>query len=228
MRFSPGKKGLALAGAGIMAWVGGGATAALATPPSAPPAAGRCPGLVGQNDAQPPAGSKLIINAVMKVTNDEDSGFVGYWALDAYNKHIRVWQTPSGYYYAVATYDGQWQTFSEALSPGNGVTEPSNGSGPMIGGYVLTFDGTLLNPPSVPTHGNIGTYDFGGTKSDVLLGKYANGQVGDSSPTDWVNLYFSGVSNENEPVWGWQYRYPTQTWCNTSVLPKGSGDIVTR
>ena len=31
----------------------------------------------------------------MAVYNDEDSGFIGYWALDDYVKTIIVWQNPT-------------------------------------------------------------------------------------------------------------------------------------
>ncbi len=58
-----------------------------------------------------PADAKLVVNVTLKVTNDEDSGNVGYWALDSYNKHIQVWMTPDNVCYAVVRYEGKWETF---------------------------------------------------------------------------------------------------------------------
>jgi len=185
-----------------------------------------CAGVVDPRDARPPQGSRLIVNAVMKVVNHEDGGTAGYWALDRYNQHIRVWQTPTGGFYAGVFDEGHYQTFAGALSPGGGVTEPSDGTGPFHGGYIETFTGTLLTSPTEPTHGDIGTFDFGGTKSDILLGSYGNGQTGDTSAVDWTSFYFSSVSGTAVTPWGWDYRYPTEIWCHTSA--GSSGDIVTR
>ena len=91
------------------------------------------------NSGGVPAGSKLVLDITYKVTNDEDSGNVGYWALESYNKHIQVWQTPDGTFYAVARYTGKWQTFAGALSPGSGLAESSDASGTLEGGYIATF-----------------------------------------------------------------------------------------
>ena len=54
------------------------------------------------NSGNVPSGSILVLDITHKVTNDEDSGNVGYWALDNYNKHVQVWQAPDGTFYAVA------------------------------------------------------------------------------------------------------------------------------
>ena len=185
-----------------------------------------CAGVVGSSDARPPQGSQLIVNALMKVVNHEDTGTVGYWALDHYNQHIRVWQTPTGGFYAGVFDEGHYQTFAGALSPASGVTEPSDGTGPFHGGYIETFTGTLLASPTEPTHGDIGTFDFGGSKSDILLGSFGSGQTGDTSAVDWTSFYFSSVSGASVTPWGWDYRYPKEVWCHTSA--GSSGDIVTR
>ncbi len=134
-----------------------------------------------------------IINVTMKVTNDEDSGNLGYWALDNYQKHITVWQTGPNTFNANVTYAGTWQTFAGTLSPGNGVIEPVNGNGVFVATYDSVFTGTLLQTPMESTVGNLGTFDFGGTASDILLGKYpSNGgtQVGDTNFVNWASFYF--------------------------------------
>ena len=87
-------------------------TSALAAPPD--------PGSF-LNASGVPAGSVLCLNITYKITNDEDSGNVGYWALDNYNKSVQVWQVPDGSFYAIAKYEGKWNTFAGALSPGAGT-----------------------------------------------------------------------------------------------------------
>lgn len=164
----------------------------------------------------------------MKVTNDEDSGNVGYWALDNYTKHVQVWENSAGtQFYVAGTYHGTWQTFSGASSPENGTTEPSNGKGSITGGYIGTLAGSMLASPTEPTHGSVGTYDFGGTRSDILLGTYGNGQTGPTS-VDWLGFYFtSGTISTFNYDWGWRYTGNTTSgpWCNTDLGT--SGDIVT-
>jgi len=171
-----------------------------------------------------PDGSTLILNINYKVANDEDSGNVGYWALDNYNKHVQVWQAPDGTFYAVARYDGNWNTFAGALSPGVGTLQSKDASGTFQGGYVATFTGTF-SPRTQKTNGNIGTFDFGGTKADILLGTYGAGQTGSSSTFSYLSAYFTGVTGFNEFNWGWTYHYKSQSWNN--FYYGTTGDIVT-
>ena len=168
-------------------------------------------------------GSVLILNINYKVTNDEDSGFSGYWALDDYEKHIQIWKVPDGSFYAVVKYEGKFHTFAGASSPQNGATETKDATGKFNGGYVATFTGTFS--PTLTTRGHIGTFDFGGTKADILLGTYGNGQTGSTTPFSYLGSYFTGIGSFNEDPWGWTYQYKNQTWNNFSV--GSSGDIVT-
>jgi hypothetical protein len=167
-----------------------------------------------------PEGSVLVLNITYKVTNDEDSGNVGYWALDSYNKQLQVWQVPDGSFYAIARYEGKWQTFEGALSPGAGVAFTMDGSGTFKGGYVATFDSETFTS----AFGNIGTYDFGGTEADVLLGSYGSGQTGAPTAFDALGTYFPGYSSFTYKSWGWTYRYQDQRWFNFDTGT--SGDIV--
>ena len=68
----------------------------------------------GSDGGSFPFGAKLMVNITYKVTNDEDSGNVGYWALDGYNKQVQVWMTSTNNCYAIAMYEGKWQTFAGA------------------------------------------------------------------------------------------------------------------
>jgi hypothetical protein len=148
----------------------------------------------------------------MQVSNDEDTGFVGYWALDNYQKSIVVWETTDlTTFCALVQYAGTFQTFAGALSPQNGVTELRDGSGGMNGGYAWAFTATLLSTPTKPVSGFIGTFNFGGTKKDILLGSYSAPQTGNLTPVDWTTFYFSSgsVSTFNPSVWAWTYTLGT-------------------
>jgi hypothetical protein len=169
-------------------------------------------------DKQP--NGKLVLNITYKVTNDEDSGNVGYWALDNYNRHIQVWQLSDGSFYAQGDYEGKWQTFAGAKSPGAGVAQGSDAQGVMNGGWVATFKATSFTG----AFGNIGTFDFGGTKADVMLGTYGAGQTGAIAAIDVLNNYFPGYSAFNYISWGWTYKYKNQVWNNNIIST--TGDIV--
>lgn len=169
------------------------------------------------NEQGVPTGSTLVLNINYKVTNDEDSGFAGYWALDNYSKTLQVWQAPDNSFYAVVRYAGKWQTFAGAKSPQNGVIETSDASGTFEGGYVANFTGTF-NPGTLKTNGFIGTFDFGGTKTAVLAG------INIATPYDWLDACFPANTNFNYIDWGWTYHYRSQTWYN--YASGSSGDIV--
>ncbi len=170
-----------------------------------------------------------IINVTMTVKNDEDTGLVGYWALDNYTKHVTVWQTDANTYAANVTYLGMWHTFNGALSPQNGIIEPDNGTGTLQGSYTATFNTPTFNSMA-NTIGNLGTFDFGGTVNDILLGTYSSNQIGNQNPFDWVGYYFPGYTNFVQPTWSWTYTNNTyhfygNQWVNSYA--GNSGDIIT-
>ncbi len=194
---------------------------------------------------------KLVIYATANIINDEDSGNVGYWAMDNYFKVIKAWQTgisastaayPSNTYMANVTYTGRWNTFAGALSPGLGTIEPYNGAGTMVGGYNIIFSGVFApGSNAVVTDGSLlGTFNDQGSVSDILKGKYVNGQTGDAKAWDWIASYFPGYSSssikylDGGNAWGWTYNYNIypntgqntagQNWVNAVG---GGGDIVT-
>lgn len=171
-------------------------------------------------DPAVPDGSTLVLSITLKVVNDEDSGNVGYWALDDYNRQIKVWQLPDGTYYAKAQYEGKWQSFAGTRSPGAGKVMTKDASGVMKGSYTATFTATSVTP----TFGNVGTKNYGGTKADVLKGTYGAGQLGPVTPFSYLGTYFTGVENFNYLHWGWTYTYKNQRWNNFDTGT--SGDIV--
>ena len=96
------------------------------------------------------------------------------------------------------------------------------GTGTYEGGYVGTLTATGLNSsPGLPTHGNIGSYNYGGTGADVLLND------DNVTPFDWVGTYFIGGSSPALTQWGWTYHYKSQTWNDYyNISQASSGDIV--
>ncbi|MGI0133669.1 MAG: hypothetical protein ACREBW_01760, partial [Candidatus Micrarchaeaceae archaeon] len=176
--------------------------------------------------------NKLIINSNFVVKGDEDTGLKGYWALDNYTKTLRVWQIGATNYTINSTYSGTWCTFAGALSPESGIAEPNDGCGPIQGGYNATLNTAVPLNASANTIGSLGTFNYGGTQKDILLGTYSNNQVGNTNTFDWIQHYFPGAdeSKFSENPWGWTYTYnaapfATQTWVNAGT--GSSGDIVT-
>ncbi|MCP8304090.1 MAG: hypothetical protein H3Z50_01255 [archaeon] len=140
--------------------------------------------------------------------------------MDNYNKHVQVWQAPDGTFYVVARYTGKWYTFAGALSPGAGVAQSKDAQGTFEGGYIATFTATGYTS----AFGNIGTYDYGGTKADILLGTYGAGQTGPTTLFNFLSTYFTGASPLTLISWGWTYHYKSQTWNNFDYGT--TGDIV--
>ena len=174
------------------------------------------------NNGWVPEGSKLVLNIVHKVINDEDSGIFGYWALDSYNRHIQVWQDPTDAtkFYAVARYNGKWVTFAGASSPGAGAVQSKGALGAFHGGYLATFTATMASDPAYKQFGNIGTFDYRGTEAAVISGILS----ATFAPFSWLDTYFPGYTNFNEFAWGWTYQYRSQTWNNFAT--GNTGDIV--
>jgi hypothetical protein len=156
-----------------------------------------------------------LINARMTMTNYEDGGTVGYWALDNLAESFTVWQntgTSLNTFCSLDEYSGTWKTFAGAISPEN-VTEPQGGSGAMKGAIVKLFTGTFLGPyckskcsgthSSKPLKGNIGVFNLGGTSQQILLGYYANQTQ--FSPNGYLTFYFSAPSVTSTPVWSYIY-----------------------
>jgi hypothetical protein len=186
----------------------------------------KCPGTKGLTVTLPsqPKGSTLVLDIKHAVQNDEDSGLAGYWALDYYTVHLQVWKVTDGSYYAIKTYDGIFQTPQGANSPGatSPTIEQQSAFGDFSGGYVATFtDTSTINPSGYPTHGNIGTFNYGGTTADILLGISS---AGDPSHFNFLSAYFPGYAGFTQPSWGWVYSLDEQfqsstsvnTWCNFS------------
>jgi hypothetical protein len=174
----------------------------------------------------PPANAGTqVLDISFQVANDEDSGVaVGYWALDSYTKTVTVWTdttNPTTGYVAYVSYLGTFCTFAGATSPQNGVTQSNDGCGTMSGGY----DATFTSESGLQSSTTATSYDFGGTKADVLAGTWTHQTL-----YDWVDAYFPDAQNFDQPVWSWTYSLPTGALGGTQWINDGngnSGDIVT-
>ena len=159
---------------------------------------------------------KPVVEVNVKVTNDADSGIAGnYWALDALERHITLWQTGTpGTYCATIKDEGSFKTFAGQASPGNTGVLTGKEKGEINGGYVATITGTLLPTPLWKTHGDIGKIDY---QCDV------NGNC--PGYVSWVSRYFSAGYGFDQPWWGWIYRGGKYgTWVN--AVSGNSGDIL--
>lgn len=178
-------------------------------------------------------GVKQILDISYIVQNDEDSGIGSYWALDHLNEHLKVWKLADGSFYAIKKFDGIFATPQGALDPGTGThTQNESSFGDITGGYVAILNGTFT-PGIHPTSGNIGTFNYGGTTSAILLG--ASNDQGPPTPYDWTTAYFSTQSGFTETHWGWTYtldpEFQSSTsvnqWCNYNAADGGnSGNIM--
>jgi hypothetical protein len=204
--------------------------------------------------AGPPAGSHPThkdLALTWYTVDDEDSGFAGYWAMDTYSNTLDVWELSNGSFYWEHTYKGVFEVPQGAVSPGetgttpNAVPEPAPGYGTFEGGdYGYIASTERFTPGSSATTGNLGTLNYGGTTSDILLGTYGAGQVGDAAPFNWYTAYFTPGSGadfyygDSGNAWGFVYALnnafatnpagssdSSNLWCNFGA--GDFGDIVT-
>lgn len=202
--------------------------------------------------ASAPSHATKLMEVTWRAVNDEDSGFSGYWALDTYTVTLTVWllhSPPAGQlYFFIATFSsGDFIVPVGGVSPGetgttpNAVPEPASGYGTLAGmefGYVANTEG--FSPGGNPTSGSLGTLNYGGSMSDVLLGTYGNGQTGDSDAFNWYAAYFSPGApadltfGDGGNGWGFTYNLNSaftgtssvNQWCNFGT--GDFGDIVTQ
>lgn len=157
------------------------------------------------------ADGRPILNVTFKVQNDDDSGVAGNaWAKDDYNKSIQVWPQDDGTFCAIVRYEGDFVTNAGA-SPQNTGTLTAGIQGEFHGGYQANFDGTFT--PTLPTHGNLGTFDYA-----------CDGTFNCPGAFNWVSAYFSSNTSFDQPYWAWIYRTGNNgSWLN--AITGNAGDI---
>ena len=170
----------------------------------------------------PPAGSHLVMNVTEGFINQEDSGNVGYWALDNGVASIMVWQVPDGSFYTIVRPFATFTTFAGVPSPNcnaNGLPlEKGTGTGTFGGWVTLTFTATGYTP----RFGYLGTFNDGGTKADILAGWYDLQQGPNSADTLSFLSYFPGWDNLNVTALDEVYRLGHQTMVSTNSGTTGN------
>ncbi len=166
----------------------------------------------------------LVVNVVMKISNDADSGEAGnYWALDTFNKSVQIWTTDTAGQYCVRVmYLGKFQAVAGQTSPGDPTgTLKLIGTekGSVEGGYTAIVTGTLNPSPSWPTNGMVGTFD---------LQCNLSGNCSGAAAADWTQIYFSGgPTTFGYTWWGWIYHGGKfGTWVNATT--GNSGNIISQ
>ncbi|HEV2235970.1 MAG TPA: hypothetical protein VGR57_04830 [Ktedonobacterales bacterium] len=174
----------------------------------------------GQSGAQ-------VLDVTLKVINDPDSSVTGHsWARDTFNKRIQVWQTGASDFCAVVRYEGSFVTVAGNSPQDTSASIVPGITGDIHGGYRALFSGAPVASPGQPTHGDLGTFDYGwdGTDAGALH----------LTTFDWSIVYF-GTDNINLFWWGWIYQAPGHgTWVNAcgvaeqgnTACPGNAGDIV--
>lgn len=157
---------------------------------------------------------QVVVDVVEGITGDADSGVAGNaWATDTVGRELVVVRTGDSTFCAIARYAGAFQTNAGA-SPGGTATIPAGIRGVLGGGYrSATFTASFT--PSKPTHGYLGTLDYGCDAAFNCPGA-----------VDWTTWYFNDGAGVPLDLawWGWVYRaHGHGTWVNAST--GNSGDI---
>jgi hypothetical protein len=165
------------------------------------------------------AKAKKLVDVEFKLINDYDSGFAGNaWANDTIERQLRIWQLADGTFCAQVKDEGTFVTFA-GPSPSGLSTVAAGVEGKLKGGYVTTFfTGTYA--PTLPTHGDLGTYDLMCTSAYNCPGA-------PNRPSVFNTSYFSSTSGLDFAQWGWIYKAGKHgTWLNQDDVPAAaSGDI---
>ncbi len=138
-----------------------------------------------------------VLNITLNITNDEIVGRMGYWALANYTRTIKGYRilSANNTYFLIISLNGTWRTFAGALSPGNGIVEPANGSGTFLIRYSAIEPYPLNN--SAQLYGSLGNFNLNGSANDIVKGMYAN-QTGISpSSFQWTRRYFGFIGGLN-------------------------------
>ena len=161
--------------------------------------------------------ARQLVNVTYTLVNDYDSGFAGNaWANDTIQRRLRIWNSDdTGKFCAQVRDTGGFVTFAGA-SP-SGLSTVSVGiPGRMNGGYVTTsFSGAYA--ATLPTHGDLGTFDLMCTSASDCPGAYPS-----------YKSYFSSTSGDDLAQWGWIYKAQEHdgVWLNQDDTSAAeSGDI---
>lgn len=145
-----------------------------------------------------------LVSVNYKILNDGDAqyGTGKFWAMDSFNRNLKVYDLGKGNYCAIVSESGKFVT-----QPGIGSPLPTDYTtftfapldggitGTVEGGYVALFTATAFNP-TLATHGNLPTSDY-----------MCNTDPNCTNAFDWAAAYFTDANSSslNLTNWGWVY-----------------------
>ena len=169
----------------------------------------------------PAPGSTLLVNVVVKIINDEDSGYQGYWAIDNYTLNLKIWKEPNGTFFFSFLYRGTATTYAGIPAPGTTGVEKDKGVAHFSGYIAGLFRGTFS--PTITDFGFLGMDNYGG--SQLLLGPYSIATPPPHS-IDWLAQYSPNYLIVSE-TFSLSYFYQGQVWVDANNVPAAdSGNII--
>lgn len=169
----------------------------------------------------PAPGSTLMVNAVVKIINDEDSGYQGYWAIDNYTLNIKIWKEPNGTFFFAFLYRGTATTYAGIPAPGTTGVEKDKGVAHFAGYVAGLLSGTFS--PKTAAFGFLGMDNYSGSPS--LLGAYSTATAAPNS-VDWLANFTPGYTIISE-TFSLSYFYHGQVWVDAYNVPAvDSGNII--
>jgi hypothetical protein len=142
----------------------------------------------GANPDACPTNKPMVVDVMDTALNIADLGAdLHVWALDSYNESIQIWRTGTNAYCVKKHAEGSFNTFADVSPEGTGTVR-ADVTGTFEATVYLKIHGTFA--PTVPTTGNIGTFDAQCTQDGDCPG-------GEPRVT---SLYFSRVTAFN-PGW---------------------------
>jgi hypothetical protein len=160
--------------------------------------------------------AKQLVDVTFTLTNYADSGYIGAWALDTVNRHLRIWRVSPGQFCAQIADDGSTFVTLAGYGPTGLSYLPAGIKGTFDGGYIISGIGAKF-VPRYHTSGDLGTFDAKCDAFENCKGSYPS----------WVS-YFDHLKTGGFASWGWIYDAGSHgTWLDQDdvVTPHG-GDIV--
>ena len=93
-----------------------------------------------------------------QLTNYADSGYVGAWAWDTVNRHLRIWKQAGGVFCAQISDDGSKFVTIGGYSPAGGGNLNAGVTGTFTGGYIIAGINGRFDP-HYKKSGDLGSFD---------------------------------------------------------------------
>ena len=162
-----------------------------------------------------PPSTTPAVDATFHVASDPDSGNVGDWATDTFDRHMQIWQAADGSYCARADDSGTFTSYGapSGISPDSGAALPEVVTGSFTGYTYGTVTGGTLNASA-------------GTPADLDCAGADAATCSAGTIAYWIDNYFgSGATYNYGDGWSWTYDGGVNgTWVDAASGT--SGDIV--